>query len=975
MPQSSRTFRIFVSSTFGDLKAERDALQQYVFPRLRDLAMKYGCRFQAIDLRWGVSEEAALDQQTMKICLGEIERCRKISPKPNFLILLGDRFGWRPLPHAVPARELELFIPLLTEKEREKLLWRDEQPEDERGWYRLDDNAIPPEYLLQARQPGTRYEEHAIWESEVEKPLLAALERAAIQVGLDDADLIKYTLSATGQEIFNGAIKTDDSHEHVFGFFRTITNLNEIQGLPQGSSFMEYDQDARKRQEALKCSLNKRLAGNITEYQAIWDGYGISTDHIGLLPDTLEECLKINDNECSPAMLCKAVWLRLSKIILDEVAQLESVDAIELEQQLHDKFGIERSKFFVGRGEYLKCINEYLGSNNAQPLVIWGESGSGKSALMAKAIQLTKDIYKEKITFITRFIGATPESSNVRVLLESIFKQITREYKVEGIALPKEFLKLLQEFSKCLLLATAEKPLVIFLDALNQASYTDNNLNWLPLNLPPYVRLVISTLPGEGLDMLKQKLPDANLMEVRPMSVKDGDIILSLWLEDASRRLRQHQKEEVLSKFSLCGLPLYLKLAFEESRLWKSFDPVTSLPVDIQGIIRAFYNRLMKPENHGEVLVSHGLGYMAAVKNGLSEDEIVDILSLDEEVMTDFRSRSIKSPESNQIPIVIWARLLMDLEPYLMERKAFSTVMLDFYHTQENEVIKKEILSKDNMQMIYRVMSLYFSSLGSKMNFKKGSDWLNDNWYKAKRINEELIFQLYEAKEYKLVRKLILNGDAPYVDTPDEILQWGFVATPLDPWPVPPGSWCSADILDEFERKAGFPILWHCRNCGHEGHDWNLPDKCPSCKYQGDPALKALFVKLRASESLEKDQFFSELCTYIQYELLNRNKPEFSYQQIQQQLLEFKKQESEGLNEKAQLLARELAIKDIEMARLEKQWVKAQAEGITYNVPGEKWFEFYRSYRYGHSVYCLRCGAWDEDEGPPPDACPKCGWE
>ena len=36
MSQTSRTFRIFVSSTFSDLVAERNALQERVFPRLRD---------------------------------------------------------------------------------------------------------------------------------------------------------------------------------------------------------------------------------------------------------------------------------------------------------------------------------------------------------------------------------------------------------------------------------------------------------------------------------------------------------------------------------------------------------------------------------------------------------------------------------------------------------------------------------------------------------------------------------------------------------------------------------------------------------------------------------------------------------------------------------------------------------------------------------------------------------------------------
>ena len=107
MALSGKTFRIFVSSTFTDLKEERNALQEKVFPRLKELCLEHGCRFQAIDLRWGVSEEAALDQQTMKICLGEIERCQKTSPRPNFIVLLGDCYGWRPVPFEILADEFE----------------------------------------------------------------------------------------------------------------------------------------------------------------------------------------------------------------------------------------------------------------------------------------------------------------------------------------------------------------------------------------------------------------------------------------------------------------------------------------------------------------------------------------------------------------------------------------------------------------------------------------------------------------------------------------------------------------------------------------------------------------------------------------------------------------------------------------------------------------------------------------------------
>jgi len=56
MVQTAKTFRVFVSSTFSDLIEERNALQERVFPPLRELCQEHGFRFQAIDLRWGVRE-------------------------------------------------------------------------------------------------------------------------------------------------------------------------------------------------------------------------------------------------------------------------------------------------------------------------------------------------------------------------------------------------------------------------------------------------------------------------------------------------------------------------------------------------------------------------------------------------------------------------------------------------------------------------------------------------------------------------------------------------------------------------------------------------------------------------------------------------------------------------------------------------------------------------------------------------------
>ena len=80
-------------------------LQKYVFPRLERYWQSNNAKFQAVDLRWGINEKTQLNQKTLVTCLNEVARCQKISPKPNFLILLGDKYGWQPIPEKIPTTE------------------------------------------------------------------------------------------------------------------------------------------------------------------------------------------------------------------------------------------------------------------------------------------------------------------------------------------------------------------------------------------------------------------------------------------------------------------------------------------------------------------------------------------------------------------------------------------------------------------------------------------------------------------------------------------------------------------------------------------------------------------------------------------------------------------------------------------------------------------------------------------------------
>ena len=90
----TREIRVFLSSTFRDMDAERTHLVKQVFPKVRAACLERQVGFSEIDLRWGVSEEESKNGATVEICLKEIERCRDFPP--FFVGFLGERYGWVP---------------------------------------------------------------------------------------------------------------------------------------------------------------------------------------------------------------------------------------------------------------------------------------------------------------------------------------------------------------------------------------------------------------------------------------------------------------------------------------------------------------------------------------------------------------------------------------------------------------------------------------------------------------------------------------------------------------------------------------------------------------------------------------------------------------------------------------------------------------------------------------------------------------
>ena len=699
MTVTAKTFRVFVSSTFDDFVEERNLLQSEVFPELRERCEAKGFRFQPIDLRWGVPLDAGADQRVMEICLAEIDHCREISPRPNFIVLLGDRYGWRPLPRRLSEAEFALVTGRIPDAADAAYF---------AAWYPLDRNAVPnvddPDEHEHELAPIGSPEREPWDEDRLRKIVDDALEGTPLE---HDAKLVG---SATEQEVEKGALSVPDASEHVFCFFRSIDGLAE-EGLPRADAGSYVDRipewidtdDARRehfaelgeRLEDLKVRLADRLGeGNCYRYSETWGDVGPTRERLQDFADEIRE--------------------RLWGVIEAEI-EGRVFDELDVETNAHELFAEERASHFEGRVDVLEQIASYVAAPDGRPLGLWGEPGSGKSAVVAKAAQDAAAAHGGAL-LAERFVGATAASADGASLLRDLCREISTEYG-DPTEVPSAYRDLVEALPKRLQLATAERPLLLFIDAVNQLSDADHarNLAWLPATLPDHVALVVSTAtePPESKRALAVKLPEDHLLQLEAMPVEEAGTVLDLWLADARRTLQPGQREEVLTKFREKGLPLYLKLAFEEARLW-CWDAPHELHSGIQGVLlQDLFPRLEHPAAHGAMLVNRALSYIGAGKNGLTEDELLDVLAADEDFWDDFLERSRKEHElpegERQLPVSVWSRLFFDLKPYLTERAADGTSLLGFYHLQLAEAVAARYLDGNEGVARHEALATYFA--------------------------------------------------------------------------------------------------------------------------------------------------------------------------------------------------------------------------------------------------------------------------
>jgi len=510
-----KSFRLFVSSTFADFQAEREALQNQVFPALDVYCAGKGYQFFPLDMRWGISEEAGRDQRTADICLEEVEAANGYPP-PNFLILIGDRYGWVPLPYAIARDEFEAM-----------LAWLDAHgdraaAESVRYVYRLDENRLFLPGLKGAGADVTAYvlrsrtddlldlQSGEAWktvEDKVRAALQAASEILLTEGWIDAAARDKYVLSLTEREIRRNldASTMGARGAEAIAFIRTLDG--------HCSAYRENDPKSVVAVVALKERVDRTLAEDrIARGTATCNAAGaLDPGYVTTFATTIETKLK------------EAIDRHIAKV---EAIERGPDFALQAEKDEHRAFRVEKLKVFVGRDSNLDAIARYVASDAVHPLVLHGPSGVGKSALTARAVEMAEEAGHAPLVY--RFIGASAGSSDLRALLMSVVEELATHGLVETLA---EYDQDANKFSAQIraLLASISGPVVVFLDALDQLK-KPYRLDWLPEKLPAGVRLVFSVLEdptyeadSEVFRLLQRwRLPEGAFLAIEALTPAHG---------------------------------------------------------------------------------------------------------------------------------------------------------------------------------------------------------------------------------------------------------------------------------------------------------------------------------------------------------------------------------------------------------------------------------------------------------------------
>lgn len=600
-----RAIRVFVSSTFRDMQAERDELVLRVFPELRKRCRERGVIWGEVDLRWGVTDEQSAEGKVLPLCLAEIRRCR-----PYFIGLLGERYGWVP-----------------------------------------DD--IPDELIEQ-------------------EPWLAEHRERSI----------------TELEIIHGVLADPGMSDHAFFYFRDPTYIDSLpsQLRPHFSEIPTPDEVERfGADEAQKRADTRRRKLRDLKCRIRRSGCRCSSGY------------------SSPQELGKQVLRDLTELI-DRIFQTPPPqDPLDREAAAHEALartytptrtrpGVFSGVYIARQACYSRLDDHVL--DQGLPLVVTGEPGAGKTALLANWVRRHQSAHPDSLV-IAHYVGASPRSTDWEALLRRLMGELGRGLHI-NVQPPKEPDALKIAFANSLHVAAHSGRAVIVIDGLGQLEDRGGapDLAWLPPEIPENIRLILSTGPGRPHDELKRRRWPA--LRVAPLAEGERARLIKEYLRQYSKRLAWSRMKRI-AKTPQTANPLYLCALLEELRVFGIYEELDQridrylAQSTIQELYGEILNRLQEDyERDRPNLVRDAMRHLWAARRGLSEAELLDLLGKD----------------GKPLPSAHWSPLWLATERSLINRSG----MIGLSHEAFRRAVQdRYVATPDAQRAAHQALAAHFS--------------------------------------------------------------------------------------------------------------------------------------------------------------------------------------------------------------------------------------------------------------------------
>lgn len=287
---------------------------------------------------------------------------------------------------------------------------------------------------------------------------------------------------------------------------------------------------------------------------------------------------------------CDIVTEQLKALIdADFAGSCASGNWIEEFEGFQESFIARSNAVFRGRDAELSDITARV-DGKQKIYLISGESGNGKSSLVAKLTELLKD----KGEVYSFFTGVHHNATSVRAMLLCFIHALTGEYSdLDSDAAIKSFYAELKKLDK-------DKTHYFVIDAVNQMDGDSDfeSLAWLSERLiPDNVKLIVSTTPDF---YMYKKLCDASGAVIKLGGLASGDIVSvsDAYFKKNHKSAPKDIVDAIAKKFDApTGSPLQLKFLlnkvinlnsddFERIENYKStYSPAEAISVHIREII------------------------------------------------------------------------------------------------------------------------------------------------------------------------------------------------------------------------------------------------------------------------------------------------------------------------------------------------------------------------------------------------------